>query len=144
MVFPSFAFQVETGLISQLSTVILIAFSIAINFWKKIVLYLCLILFLVFSVRSAFAYMAMPSSHPFYNTNQSYYGNPWVGQGAYFYPGLGFHSSYGPTPYYFRPHYQSPYRPQWMYNCPHCSGNQGWQQNYQPWWGPGDHSAPAS
>lgn len=66
--------------------------------------------------------------------NNNYYGTPYVRPGVYPYPNLNYHSFYGPTPYYFTPHGQSPYMPQWMYNCPNCGGNQGWQNPQNQWW----------
>lgn len=135
MVFPSFAFQVETGLISQVSTLLIIGFSIAINFWKRLVIYAAITLTILVGAKSAFAYAVVAGGcGTMCVNNTNYYGSPWVRPGVYYYPGLNYHSFYGPSPYYFQPHYMSPYRPQWMYNCPTCGGNQGWQQ--QQWWGP--------
>lgn len=138
MVFPSFAFQVETGLLSQVSTFIIIGFSIAINYWKKLTVYVLLTLSLIFGAKVAFAFAAVPGACGTMCVNNSnYYGNPWVRQGVYFYPQTMYHSFYGPSPYYYRSHGQSPYMPQWMYNCPTCGGNQGWQIPGQNYWTPG-------
>lgn len=149
MVFPSFAFQIETGLISQISTLIVIGFSVAINYWKKITLYTLLALSLLVGAKAAFA-IAYVTGHCGTGcvNNTNYYGNPWVRPGVYYYPQTMYHSFYGPTPNYFRPHYQSPYMPQWMYNCPHCGGNQGWQMpnqnNWTPTQGQGQNHGPMS
>lgn len=145
MVFPSFAFQIETGLISQISTLALIGFSVFINFWKKLAVYSLIIISLLFAAKSAFAFAAYPGAcGTMCVNNTNYFGTPYVRPGVYYYPNTMYHSFYGPSPYYFRPHGQSPYMPQWMYNCPHCGGNQGWRNPQNNWWGPNQNHGPAS
>lgn len=137
MVFPSFAFQVETGLISQISTYLIIGFSIAINYWRKMTLYALLTLSLLITAKCVFAFAYVQGGcGTMCANNNTYYGNPWVRPGVYYYPQTMYHSFYGPTPYYYRPHYQSPYMPQWMNNCPTCGGNPSWQIPGQNNWGP--------
>ena len=79
MVFPSFAFQIETGLISQISTLALIGFSVFINFWKKLAVYSLIIISLLFAAKSAFAFAAYPGAcGTMCVNNTNYFGTPYV------------------------------------------------------------------
>lgn len=137
MVFPSLAFHVEPGTISQFSALAVIGFSFLIHRWKKIAVFLGIFFVgvLLFN-QNARAFMAVPSNYygqqfpQTYQNNYNYYGQPWgYAPPMYFYPQLQYHSLWGPTqPNYFNPHPYSPYAPQM--NCPYCQQMQ--QQQYQP------------
>ncbi len=148
MVFPSLSFSVETGLISQMSTIAVIAFSIAINYWKKITVYIAIIAGVGLFSTQAFSIAMIPGGcGTSCMANQNYYGAPWgYNRPVYYYPQLQYHSFWGPTPQYFRPHNQSPYAPSWYNNCPTCNqGGNGWNTimpmnnntNQQQYHGPG-------
>lgn len=137
MVFPSLAFHVEPGIVSQFSAVAVLIFSFILHRLKKIIMYGLIVLSLLYLVKNqAHAFVAYPSQtyqqygpyQNYYTNNLNYYGTPWgYAPPVYFYPQLQFHTLWGPQqPYYFPPHPQSPYSPN--YNCPYC--NQ--MQNQQP------------
>jgi hypothetical protein len=141
MVFPSLSFSVDAGLISQMSTLAVIGFSIFLNYWKRAAVYVVTALTLIFTIgafsNSAFAIGFIPNSCGTQcMNNQNYYGTPMTyNRPAYYYPQLQYHSFWGPSPSYFRPHGASPYAPSWYNNCPHCNQqfqNPGFQQN--PGW----------
>ena len=131
MVFPSLSFSVDTGLVSQMSTLVVIGFSIVLNYWKKITLYAFAAISLSLISYNAFAIAAVQNNcggYGYCQNTQNYYGQPWgYNRPVYYYPQLQYHSFWGPTPNYFRPHGASPYAPSWYNNCPHCNqGNSGW------------------
>ena len=137
MVFPSLMFNVEPGVVSQLSGLAVIAFSFLLHRLKRVMIIALMILAGIFLFKTqAHAFVAYPTQTqqnygPYQNytmNNMNYYGTPWgYAPPVYFYPQLQFHSLWGPQqPYYFNPHPQSPYNPN--FNCPYC--NQ--MQNQQP------------
>jgi hypothetical protein len=139
MVFPSLMFNVEPGVISQVSAFAVIGFSFLLHKMKRIILVTFFVLAGVFIYNSsAHSFAAFPGQQynnygPYqtYTTNNlNYYGRPWGNvPPAYFYPQMQYHSLWGPQqPYYFNPHPQSPYAPN--YNCPFCGPYQ--QQQPQP------------
>jgi hypothetical protein len=138
MVFPSLSFSVDAGIISQMSTLAVIGFSIFLNYWKKTVVYVFVALTLVITFgafsSNVFAAFYVPGGCGTQcMSNQSYYGTPMTyNRPAYLLPQLQYHSFWGPTPSYFRAHEASPYAPNWYYNCPHCNQqfqSPGFQQN---------------
>lgn len=149
MVFPSLSFSVDPGMISTMSTMVVIGFSFMLRYWKKALVYSTVVVALgLFSLKASAIGFYPSSGGPSFNNNQTYYGSPW-GQArpVYYYPQLQYHSFWGPTPSYFQSHGASPYAPSWYNNCPNCSGqNNGFNNwntimpNHQSY-GPG---APAS
>lgn len=134
MVFPSLQLPIESGLIGQFSFFAVMIFSYFLRFWKKLIIVSAILLmtFGVWNKAYGFAAVSWGGPGPACGTmcvnNYNYYGRP-MGNPYYYYPGLQFHSFYGPMPYYFRPHGPSPYRPMWMNTCPTCQMN-------NPQWGP--------
>jgi len=129
MVFPSLQLPIESGMLSQFSLIFVLGFSYFLKFWKKLVVATLITLSLFIVSKNAFGIAMVPGGcGTMCVNNTNYYGAPW-GNPYYFYPGLQYHSFYGPMPYYFRPHGPSPYRPTWMNQCPSCQMN-------NPMWGP--------
>ncbi len=118
MIFPSLFANVETGMISQMSVYLVLAFSFIINKFRKLLLFAFLLGCTGYFGQKIFALMYVPGGcGTLCMANKNYYGVPWGGNPVYLYPNMPFHSLYGPTPYYFRPYPPSPYRPQ---DCPVC------------------------
>lgn len=142
MVFPSLAFQVEPGMISQFSALAVVVFSFLIHRLKKVIVVACLLLagifFFNYKSHAIVAYNPQvynqnrhypQSQTPYYN-NFNYYGQPWgYAPPVYFYPQLQYHTLWGPQQQnYFQPHPYSPYAPQ--PTCPFCGPQP--QQPTQP------------
>ncbi len=123
MVFPSLSFSVDPGIISSMSTFVVIGFSFMLRYWKKTLFTISIVLGVaLFSLKASAIGLYTGSCGTMCSNNQNYYGSPW-GQPrpVYYYPQLQYHSFWGPTPYYFNSHGASPYAPSWYNNCPHCS-----------------------
>ena len=118
MVFPTMFAGIDTGMVSQASIYAVVAFSYMLLRWKKIFILLSLIVMLGGVLNKAFAFAYVPGGcGTSCMANQNYYGNPYGGNGYYPYPGLPYHSFYGPAQYYFRPWGPSPYQPQYCVEC---------------------------
>ena len=130
MVFTNVFARVEPGTISQLSFYLLLAFSYLIHKWKKVMIMGLILLSGLVAMRTASAIGMFPGScGTMCMANRNYYGAPMGGNYSYYpYPNLPFHSTFGPSPYYFRPYGPSPYQPP---GCVVCM--QRYQQFTQPW-----------
>lgn len=135
MVFPSLQLPIESGMLGQFSFLAVMAFSYFLRFWKKLIIISTIVLLGLGIFNKAYGFAAVSWQGPGQGcgtmcvNNMNYYGRP-MGNPYYYYPGLQYHSFYGPMPYYFRPHGPSPYRPMWMNTCPTC------QMNNPMWMGP--------
>jgi hypothetical protein len=133
MVFPSLSFSVDAGLVSQMSTLVVIGFSIFLNYWKKALIYILVFISVLVAVgifsSNAFSFAAVNGTcGTMCANNQNYFGTPMTyNRPAYYYPQLQYHSFWGPRQSYFNSHTPSPYAPSSYYNCPHCN-----QQNQYP------------
>ena len=136
MVFPSLIFQVDQGMVSQLSAWAVLTFSFLLYRFKKILFSAITILILFILIQNrATAAIAMPSynqnscmNYVYCANNANYYGRPYgYNPSVYFYPQLPFQSFWNPQQNYFPPHAPSPYQ---SFDCPFC--NQQQQQQFQP------------
>jgi hypothetical protein len=130
MVFPSLAFNVEPGLMSQGSAFLVLAFAWVIRKSKRVLvigLLMTLGVFFAYSKTHAMV-MVNPQSYPSYgmpysptmNNFFNYYGRPWgYAPPVYFYPQLQYPAMMPMQQYYFNPHPPSPYGP--GNYCPFCN-----------------------
>lgn len=144
MVFPSLMFQIDQGVVSQLSAWIVILFSFFLYRFKKIVITFFIVLFAVVLFQSH-AFAIGPSNYgssyqyqQYQTNNMNYYGRP-TGYSApvYFYPQLPYQSMWPQQNSYF-PHTPSPYQPA---DCPFCNQMQNYQQQ-QPLYFPNSYQYP--
>jgi len=127
MIFPRFLMQNFSDSISPLSSYALIFLTFLLHFWKKSLILIMLLIFIFLFVCRALAFAAIGGPGVCgtlciaqRNSITQYWGTPY-GPWApiYPYPKLGFHTAYGPVPYYYSwP--PSPYRPAYLNDCPYC------------------------
>jgi hypothetical protein len=138
MVFPSLMFQVDQGIVSQISAWAVILFSFLLYRFKKIVITVFVVLTAVILFQSHAFAMVAPGTYPgnwngcgAYQgcaNNMNYYGPVRsYAPPVYFYPQLPYQSMWPQQNYYF-PHTPSPYQP---VDCPFCNQMQNYQQPMQ-------------
>ena len=127
MVFPSLIFNVEPGVVSQISGWAILGISYLVHKMKKIWILSFLVVAGVFFAYSKSHAIAMVNSqyyphYPMQTQNfMNYYGTPWgYSPSIYFYPQLSYPMMMPmQQQYYFMPHPMSPYNP--AYYCPTCN-----------------------
>jgi len=125
MVYPTFFQNIDTGVVSQLSAFVWIAFAYVLNKWKKVLVGSLIIIASIFTITSvsSAAGLVPGACGTMCHANMNYYGQTYGGNPFYPYQSTRFHSFYGPTPYYYQSYGPSPYRPMGMNDCPYCNIN---------------------
>ena len=139
MVFPSLMFQIDQGVVAQISAWIVIIFSFLLYRFKKVMITLFILLGIVILFQGRSFAMVAVSPYPnswsgcnaYYGcaNNSNYYGQAYgYMPPVYFYPQMPYQSMWPQQNYYF-PHSPSPYQ---SADCPFCNQMQYYQNQQQP------------